>query len=395
MYNTMGVAPDASDDDIKRAYRKLALKYHPDKNKDPGAQEKFKEISVAYETLSDPKKRQAYDMYGEAALQGEGGMDEGHMNDIFASFFGGGGRRRRGEMKPKPIEHHQRVTLNDLYCGKTIKLSITRSRFCSKCGGSGSKIAGMSAKCKDCQGAGVRMVTRQIGPGFIQQMQVQCPTCQGKGSYIRDQDRCDGCRGSQTVKEKKLFEVVVERGMKDGDHVMFGGEGDQLPDMDAAGDIVIVLALEKHASFTRQGNHLVIERTVSLAEALTGFTIHVEHLDGRKLAIDCPFGTVIEPNTHYSVSREGMPIPRTGGVERGDLIVKFEIVFPKVTQENVEMLRRILYYPTQKPVSGAEEEHTLTKSHVNLRAEASAAQDDYDEEDGRRGGGQQATCATQ
>lgn len=396
-YNALGVSASASDDEIKRAYRKLALKYHPDKNKDPGAQEKFKEVSVAYEILSDSSKRKAYDAYGEDGVNGQGGMDEAHMHDIFSSFFGGGGSRRREASKPRTITHLQRVPLEAFYCGKTIKLAITRSRLCGKCGGSGSKVAGQTSRCRDCNGQGVRMVTRQLGPGFLQQMQVSCPNCQGKGTYIRNEDKCDSCLGAQTTKEKKIFEVVVERGMKNGDRVTFSGEGDQNPDESLSGDIVIVFEMTPHDKFTRYGNHLLMEKNITLAEALTGFTMHETHMDGRKLAITCPFGTVVEPNVLYSVSREGMPVPRTGGVERGDLLIKFTIVYPVVSEANKTKLQQILMYPTQKAADNSEEQHTLVRSHVKLSTSNQGADEEENEDDerGRPRGFQEAACASQ
>eukprot|EP00796_Vickermania_ingenoplastis_P010288 gene10288-7191_t len=386
-YDILGVKPDASEDEIKRAFRKLALKYHPDKNTDPNGQEKFKEISVAYEVLSDPKKRQRYDMMGEAGANDEHGMGGDPMSDIYSTFFGGGfGGGGQREMKPRAIEHHHRLPLEAFYCGKTVNLLITRTRLCSQCKGSGSKIKGASAKCKDCMGRGVRSVTRQIGPGLIQQMQINCPTCKGKGTCIKEEDKCPGCRGTQTVKEKKAFAVVVERGMKEGDHVVFSGDGDENPDLERPGDIVVVLEMEKHATFTRQGNHLIIEKTITLAEALTGFTLHLTHLDQRKLAITCPFGTVVEPNILYSVNREGMPVPKTGGIERGDLIIKFNVVYPQVNQGDVEKLRKILLYPAQKPIADDEEDHRLAKCHTNLNQQKSG--NPYDEDEDEEKGGQ-------
>lgn len=392
LYDTLGIKPDAGEDEIKRAYRKLALKYHPDKNKEPGAQEKFKDVSVAYEVLSDEKKRKAYDLHGEAALSGDVGMDDTHMNDIYSAFFGGG-MRRQEPSKPRVIQHHQQVPLEVFYCGKTIKLAITRSRLCGKCGGSGSKNKGQSVKCTDCRGRGVQMIARQLGPGYFQQMQVPCSSCRGTGSNLRDEDKCEGCRGQQTTKEKKVFELVVEKGMKDGERVTFTGEGDQSPDMSLAGDIVIVLEMPKHPVFTRHGNHLLIEKTVTLAEALTGFTLHLTQLDGRKLAITCPFGTVVEPGNIYSVNREGMPFPRTGGLERGDLLIKFNVVYPRIREVDKTKLREILGYPPQKSCGNDEEEHTLTKSTVNLSQKQE--EDSNDDEEKPRGTYQQATCAQQ
>lgn len=391
LYDALGLKPDANEDAIKKAYRKLALKYHPDKNTEPTAQEKFKEISVAYEVLSDPKKRQTYDKFGESGLSGEP-MDERHMHDIYSDLFGGGSRRAE-TTKPRPIQHQQPVTLEMLYCGKTIKLAITRSRLCTKCSGSGSRIKGQSAKCKECQGRGTRMLTRQLGPGFIQQMEVPCPTCHGKGSYLREEDKCELCRGAQTMKEKKVFEVTVEMGMKDGETITFTGEGDQNPDLSLSGDIVIVLKLSTHNVFTRSGNHLMLEKTITLAEALTGFTFHLNQLDGRRLAITCPFGTVVESSIWYNVNREGMPVPRTGGLDRGDLLIKFSVVFPKINEANKQKLREILFYPAQLPCGPDEEEHTLTKSMVTV---VPNKEEDEEEEEGRpRGGFQHANCTQQ
>lgn len=390
-YNILGVEVNATEDEIKRAYRKLALKYHPDKNKEPSAQEKFKEVSMAYECLSDPDKRKMYDQYGKDSAGMEGGIDP---NDIFASFFGGSARTR-GEPKPKDIMHELPVPLETFYTGKTVKLAITRDRLCSKCGGSGSKISNASAKCKDCSGRGVRMVTRQLAPGFIQQMQVTCPTCQGKGTSIREEDKCDACKGRQTVTEKKIFDVVIEKGMHQGDNVTFRGEGTQIPDVRLAGDIIVIFAQKPHPLFTRKGNHLIISHTISLAEALTGFAMNITHLDKRELSLVSPNGFIVDPYKLYSVPREGMPVPRTGGVERGNLVIKFTVVFPRSLEpSSTGQIRKILSYPEQPKSMPESEMHYIEESHIDLEKESRRnAYDDDDEE--QRPRAQTATCAQQ
>lgn len=385
-YDVLGVSPTATDDEIKRSYRKLALKYHPDKNKDEGAQDKFKELSVAYDALSDPEKRKKYDQYGEKGLSGEGGIDP---SDIFASMFGGG--RPRGEPKPKDIVHEHPVQLESFYNGKIVKLAINRDRLCETCNGTGSNKPGVEATCRECSGRGVQLITRQVGPGFIQQMQVQCRSCNGKGKTIKPEDQCGDCKGEQIKKSKKIFEVPIEKGMKKGDAVTFRGEGDQIPGIRLAGDIIIILDQVHHATFTRKGDHLYLERTISLAEALTGFTMEIAHLDGRKLAIRPSPGACIDPDHLWSVNREGMPVAKTGGGERGNLIVKFNVKFPDALSDaDCSGLRAILGMPPQPVVSEAAEEVYLNKTTVDLNKPEQREVDDDDEPRGQR-----AACTQQ
>lgn len=391
-YDILGVAPSASEDEIKRAYRKLALKYHPDKNKEPGAQEKFKEISVAYDCLSDSEKRRRYDEFGEKGLNGEaGGVDP---SDIFSAFFGGGSRSR-GEPKPKDIVHEFPVPLEHFYNGKVVKLAVNRDRLCDQCNGSGSNKPGVEAKCRDCGGRGVQMMTRQLGPGFIQQMQVQCKNCGGKGTAIKPEDRCTKCNGEQVVKDKKIFEIPIEKGMKKGDSVAFRGEGDQIPGVRLSGDIIIILDQKHHPVFTRKGNHLLFETTISLGEALTGFVTEITHLDGRKIAIRSIPGECIDPDHLWAINREGMPVPKTGGVERGNLIVKFKVNYPSsISQNDTATLKKILGVPPAKPVSPDAEEAYLTRTQVDLTKESQSRRDD-DEDDDEPRGPRTAGCAQQ
>lgn len=397
-YDTLGLSPDASDDDIKRQYRKLALKFHPDKNKEPGAQEKFKEISVAYDALSDPEKRKNYDQYGEKGLDGAGGGGA-DPSDIFSAFFGGG-RRQQGEPKPKDIVHELPVALDSFYNGKTVKLAITRDRLCGGCSGSGSNKPGVDAKCRECNGRGVQIITRQMG-NFIQQMQAACSSCKGKGSNLKPEDRCTKCNGEQISKEKKVFEVVVEKGMKKGDFVAFRGDGDQVPGVRLSGDIIIVLDLKHHPIFTRKGDHLYMEQTISLAQALTGFSLNVTHLDGRVLTIRPPSNTCIDPDHLWAISREGMPVPKTGGSERGNLVIKFKVQFPQtLSDDDSKQLRRVLGAPAESASPPDAEEVYLSKTTIDLNAEhARHGKNDEDDDDdpraSRGGGGRSAQCASQ
>jgi DnaJ homolog subfamily A member 2 len=330
LYEILGVAIDVDENGLKRSYRKLALKFHPDKNQgDEEAADKFKQIGHAYEILSDAEKRAIYDRHGMKGLeQGGGGGGGGQdASDIFSMFFGGG-RREKGEPKPKDIIHELPVTLEDMYLGKTKKIAATRDRFCDQCDAQGVKPGAQREHCNDCNGRGVRIVMQQVFPGMVQRGQIPCSACEGQGQRVRASDLCNKCQGKKVAKEKKILEVHVEKGMKKGDHIRFTGEGDQIPGVKLSGDIILIIGQKPHDLFKRVGSHLLINHTISLQEALCGFELPIEHLDKRVVVAKLSPGVVIDPNFAWTMHREGMPVPNTGGVERGNLVVHFDIEFP-------------------------------------------------------------------
>ena len=334
-YDLLNVQPDCSDNDIKRAYRRLALKYHPDKNPgDDEAAEMFKRVSAAYECLSDESKRKLYDQHGKKGLE-EGGSGGGFhdASDIFSMFFGGG-RRDRGEPKPKDIVHELAVSLEDMYNGKTKKIAVTRDRLCSGCSGKGVKPGCIKSTCGTCGGQGRVIRIQEPFPGMQQRVQMACPTCRGEGHTAKAEDKCLSCDGRSIVKDRKVLEINIEKGMKKGDHQRFTGEGDQNPDMKVNGDVLIFIAQKPHDLFRRVGTHLLVNHKITLQQALCGFELPIEHLDGRVIVVKIPAGQCVDPNFAWTVSREGMPVPNTGGVQRGNLVFHFEVEFPTSLSES-------------------------------------------------------------
>lgn len=269
-YKTLEVEKSANDAEIKKAYRKLAVRHHPDKGGDP---EKFKEITRAYEVLSDADKRSKYDRFGEEGLEeGGGGGDPG---DVFNAFFGGGGRgggggRRR--QKTKDVVQPLKVTLEQMYNGATKKMAITRQVI--------DKARGVR-ECNACDGRGVRVEVIRMGP-MVQQMQSQCSACGGEGKSFK------------TKQQREVLEVMIQKVSPDGHKVTFREMADEHPDADA-GDVVFVLKQQEHAVFKRKGADLFIERNISLVEALCGFSLELVHLDGRKLLIKTSPGEIVRP----------------------------------------------------------------------------------------------------
>lgn len=269
-YKLLEVEKNASDAEIKKAYRKLAVKHHPDKGGDP---EKFKEVTRAYEVLSDTEKRAKYDKYGEDGLDNDGAGD---ASDIFEAFFGGGRRAGGGgakkRSKTKDVVQPLKVTLEQMYSGTSKKMAITRQVIDKKKG---------VQECRQCDGRGVRVEVIRMGP-MIQQMQSQCSSCGGQGKSF------------QTKQEREVLEVHIQKGAPDGHKVVFREMADEHPDADA-GDVVFVLKQQEHAEFKRKGADLYIERKISLVEALCGFEIEITHLDGRKLLIKSSPGEIVKP----------------------------------------------------------------------------------------------------
>jgi DnaJ family protein A protein 2 len=326
LYSQIEKSADAKE--IKKAYRKLAVKHHPDKG---GDEQKFKEISAAYEVLSDEEVRAKYDKYGLEGLESEGGPGGGGgHDDIFNMFFGGGGRSRRsGPRKGESVNHPIKVSLEDLYNSKTVKLAINRQ-----------VIVGEATMCDSCDGQGAVMELRQIALGMVQQVQRKCPNC-------TDGYRC------KTKKERKVLEVHVEKGMKNGEKITFRGMADEKPNVEA-GDINFVVQEKEHELFKRKGADLLITKTLSLNEALCGFEWSVKHLDEREIVIKSRPGEIIKPESVGGqpfvkiVSNEGMPSKGNPFV-KGNLYVLFRVDFPSdgdLNENTISILKKTMPNPS-------------------------------------------------
>jgi len=370
LYEILGVSPDANVNEIKKQYKRLARQFHPDKA-GVETEEKFKEISFAHEILSNPEKRELYDKYGEKGLM-EGGMGHG-MDDIFSHIFGGahgggggggggifggfgpfgmggmsgmggggGGRRRHQKRRGEDTVHTLKVSLEDLHNGKVSKLKLTKKVICDICKGVGGK-GNAVQKCYSCDGNGIKISIQPLGPGMVQQVQRVCPDCAGEGEIIDPRKKCKECNGKKVCEEKKILEVQVDKGMKEGQKVSFRGEGDQQPGVET-GDVVIVLQQISHDRFTRHGDDLTMNLKIGLTEALCGFKIPIQHLDNRELLITSAPGKVIQPGSKRVILSEGMPMHRNP-FEKGHLYIEFDVIFPEnnyLVEEQLKELEKCL-----------------------------------------------------
>eukprot|EP00088_Acartia_fossae_P071717 TRINITY_DN991_c0_g1_i1.p1 TRINITY_DN991_c0_g1~~TRINITY_DN991_c0_g1_i1.p1 ORF type:complete len:410 (-),score=131.90 TRINITY_DN991_c0_g1_i1:985-2214(-) len=402
-YDVLGCAPTASESDLKKAYRKLAMKYHPDKN--PEAGDKFKEISLAYEILSNPEKRRIYDQGGEQAIKegGSGGGGGGFHSpmDVFDMFFGGGeggfGRgRHRGPRRTKNLVHQLSVTLEDLYKGTTRKLALQKNVICDSCDGIGGK-PGCYKKCDVCRGSGMQVRIQQIGPGMVQQIQSMCQECHGEGESVDPKLRCKKCNGKKVIRERKILEVNVDKGMDDGHKITFSEEGDQEPGLEP-GDIIIVLDEKQHDVYKRNGMDLIMKMDISLREALCGFKKTIQTLDDRTLVIQTIPGEIIKTGDFKAVMGEGMPQYRNP-FEKGRLIISFTVVFPeRLDQDIASKIAAVLPAEAEPMIPDDHEEVDLNDFDPKAdRAQQQARHSQYDDdEDGPHGhGGPGVSCATQ
>ncbi|XP_042296220.1 dnaJ homolog subfamily A member 1-like [Sceloporus undulatus] len=354
-YDLLGVKPSATVEEIKRAYRRLALRYHPDKN--PSEGERFKQISQAYEVLSDPHKRSVYDRGGERAMKEGGAAGRGGFRppmDIFNLFFGGGPSPHgaRVERKGRTAFHHLSVTLEELYKGTTRKISIQKNIICKTCGGRGGR-EGHDPRCPKCHGSGVEVVIHRLGPNLVHHVQAMCSQCFGQGEWVQPLDRCLSCNGRKVIREKKLLDICVEKGMADRQKLTFHQEGDQVPGFQP-GDVVIVLDQKQHPIFQRLGNDLVVKREVTLVDALCGCKLVIYTLDNRRLLLSSRPGTMIKPGDRKCVPNEGMPIYQCP-TQKGKLIIEFQVRFPDPGWLPPHQLRQFqAFFPPREEVMATE-----------------------------------------
>lgn len=342
-YDILGVSPNCTEEELKKSYRKLALKYHPDKNPNEG--ERFKQISQAYEVLSNPEKREIYDHGGETAIkQGhQGGMSDHSPTDLFDIFFGGGARQR-GPKKGKDIVYQMSVTLEELFNGATRKLAISKKVVCDKCEGRGTKSPSVgNTKCSGCKGTGARVRVEHVGPSIVQRIESKCPDCMGSGEVIPAKDRCKNCDGKKIVREKKIIEVHIDKGMEDGHKITFNNEGDMEPGLDLPSDIIVVLDEKPHERFKRcQRNDLLCTLDLNLTEALCGFTRAIKTLDDRTLIIRTLPGEVIKHGSFKAIPGEGMPLHRNP-FDKGNLLIQIAVQFPdEIDSQTAAALEKLL-----------------------------------------------------
>lgn len=396
LYKLLGLGTDATQDELKRNYRKLAVKHHPDKGGDP---ETFKAISAAYDVLSDPEKKALYDKYGKEGLeQGGGGHD---ADDVFSALFGGG-RRRKGPQKTPSVKHTLNVKLEDAYKGKVSKLKISRDVICSSCKGAGGN-EGFEKTCTSCSGRGAKVMLRQLGPGMMQQVQVACESCSGNGKSIDRRLMCKDCYGKKVTKDTKIIEVHVDKGVKNGHKINFAGQADEQPGMET-GDLQFNVQISEHGVFKRRGADLLVELDISLSEALCGFAIPLKHLDDRTIIIKSEPGEIIKPGDIKCVMGEGMPI-FSNPFQKGRLFVHFKITFPTRNELNLDSIAALdaILPPSNRKKLTAEEADVVEIVKLNEvdpdsfgQDPYSATEEAYDSDDGRgHGGGGGVQCANQ
>lgn len=343
-YEVLGISKGAEAQEIKKAYRKLAMKYHPDRNPgDEEAEEKFKEINEAYEVLSDDTKRKTYDQFGHDGLNGQGGFGgqgfggfEDMFGDIFGDMFGGsfgGGRaRRRGPQRGADIRQSVTISFEEAAFGKKMSIKVNRSEECEECNGTGAKPGTSKKTCSTCNGTGQVRTVQRTPFGNIASSR-PCSDCNGTGEVI--ESPCSKCHGTGNTRKVKTIEVDIPAGIDDGQMIKLSAQGEVGEKGAPRGDLYIVVNVKSHPLFTRDGNDIYFEMPITFVQATLGDEIEVPTLDG-KVKYSVPEGT--QTGTVFRLKEKG--IPRIRGNSRGDQYVKVVVEIPKkLNDKQKELLR--------------------------------------------------------
>ena len=353
LYEILGLTNNASDDEIKKAYRKLAIKYHPDKNKEPGATEKFQEISNAYNILSDPEKKQNYDRFGTT--------DEQQMPDM--SNMGGFNFpfnfNVKQQQKDNNINHTINVTLEEIYNEVTKEFTYKRKIYCETCDGTGCKNKQKNV-CNICQGKGRKVKVMRMGP-ITQQIVEPCMNCNQTGEVVEPNNRCDNCNGRSFILKEKTINIPLKNGLDNGYKIKMENKGNILKS--GKTDLIITFNILNHNIFTRQGDDLYIVLTIELYQALCGFNKLITHLDGKKLNINS--SDLITENDKKMIAGKGMKNMKNNTY--GDLIIGFKINYPKMEKydgDDVEEIKKLLSKFNQKELKEESDIFRLENSNI-------------------------------
>ncbi len=334
-YEILDVPRSADAEDIKKAYRKLAMKYHPDRNPgDTDAEARFREAAEAYEVLQDPEKRRIYDQYGHEGLQGSGYQGFSGAEDIFSAFsdlfgFGGGGRSRRRPTRGADLRYNATISLEEAARGTELNVELPRTEPCATCGGNGAEPGSSPKTCTTCGGKGQVYRTQ----GFFS-VSSTCPHCQGSGQII--DKPCQDCRGTGNIKRKRTLNVKIPAGVDSGMSMRVAGEGELGSLGGPPGDLYVVITVKPHETFEREGSDLLIEWPLSFVQAALGTTVTVPSLDGEE-SLEIKPGT--QPGAVYTIRGKG--IKHVKGSARGDLKVIVSVVIPeKLSEEQRNLLIR-------------------------------------------------------